>query len=416
MKPSLTPCSFSKESLYFLRRSMTACMLTSLKVVRMAFSVWDWIRRSATRAGRRLMGTRCSGRPSRLTGTGAAGAADAAGACVAFRASPLVTRPPRPVPSTVAGSMPFSDRILPAAGEATEDLAAGLAASAAGTGAGAGAAAGAGAGAAALASVSMRARTSPEVTVLPSPLTISESTPETGAGTSSTTLSVSTSIRISSACTASPGCFFQLSRVASDTDSESCGTRTSVMAMMILPFCLYLREVGLLDQREALQLGRERLLDQCPLLFLVLGQVADRRRSRGRAAGVAELLAVAHVLVQVMLHVEPRPLVLRLVLHPDQFLGVGVFLQFGLEGLVGEGVELFDAQDGHVLAALLIACVDQIVVDLAGAHLHALHLGRDDVRAGFADHGLEGAGGQVFQGRSGVLVAQQRLGREQDQR
>ncbi|SHS25933.1 Uncharacterised protein [Mycobacteroides abscessus subsp. abscessus] len=67
----------------------------------------------------------------------------------------------------------------------------------------------------------MRAMTSPEVTVLPSPLTISDSTPEDGAGTSSTTLSVSISIRISSASTAAPACFFQVSSVASETDSDS---------------------------------------------------------------------------------------------------------------------------------------------------------------------------------------------------
>ena len=68
---------------------------------------------------------------------------------------------------------------------------------AAGTAAGADAAA-AGA-AAALPAVSIRAKSSPEVTKLPSPLTISDNTPEAGAGTSRTTLSVSTSIKISSA-------------------------------------------------------------------------------------------------------------------------------------------------------------------------------------------------------------------------
>src|SRR5690606_35136304 len=112
-----------------------------------------------------------------------------------------------------------------------------------------------------------------------------------------------TSIRISSASTASPGCFFQLSKVASDTDSESCGTRTSVMAMIFFPCCLYWKGVGLFDQREALELGGESLLKQGALLLLVLGQVADGGRGRGRAAGVAEFLPVAHVLVQVMLHV-----------------------------------------------------------------------------------------------------------------
>ena len=117
MKPSLTPCSFSKRSLYRLRRSMTGCMLTSLNVVRIAAVDCDCTRRSATRWRSRDIGTRCSGRAAERRrqrhrrargGALAAGAAAAAGA--ARRAprrrrctSPLVMRPPRPVPSTVGG-------------------------------------------------------------------------------------------------------------------------------------------------------------------------------------------------------------------------------------------------------------------------------------------------------------------------
>ena len=62
----------------------------------------------------------------------------------------------------------------------------------------------------------------------------SASTPLAGAGTSSTTLSVSISIRISSISTASPGFFFHCSKVASATDSDSCGTLTSTIAMIDL--------------------------------------------------------------------------------------------------------------------------------------------------------------------------------------
>src|SRR5690348_8067885 len=50
IKPSLTPCSFSNLSLWRARKSMMACILTSLKVVRMAAVDWDWTRRSAMRA------------------------------------------------------------------------------------------------------------------------------------------------------------------------------------------------------------------------------------------------------------------------------------------------------------------------------------------------------------------------------
>ena len=56
-------------------------------------------------------------------------------------------------------------------------------------------------------------------------------TPDAGAGTSSTTLSVSISTRISSASTASPGFFFHCSSVASLIDSDSCGTFTSINDM-----------------------------------------------------------------------------------------------------------------------------------------------------------------------------------------
>ena len=142
-------------------------------------------------------------------------------------------RPSRPVPVTCPAAMPLSAIIFAAAGIATPLIAAPLGAVAGAATAAPGAVAGCGAGAglatAPLPSVSIRAISSPATTVLPSPRTISASTPAAGAGTSSTTLSVSTSIRISSIATASPGFFFHCSRVASATDSDSCGTFTSTI-------------------------------------------------------------------------------------------------------------------------------------------------------------------------------------------
>src|SRR5262252_3361180 len=87
-------------------------MFTSLKVVRIAAVACDCTRRSATRSRRRDIGTRCSGRPPRLGGSGTAGAlASGCGAdggaeglavvvfaSTAPNTSPLVIRPPRPVP------------------------------------------------------------------------------------------------------------------------------------------------------------------------------------------------------------------------------------------------------------------------------------------------------------------------------
>ena len=134
MKPSFTPCSFSKRSSYFLRRSMTGCMLTSLNVVRIAAVDCDCTRRSATRARSRVIGTRCSGRPARTLSTftgggtegsggfaaGATGAEGAGGAVGAFatwlRTSALVMRPSRPLPVILVGSTACSSTILRADG------------------------------------------------------------------------------------------------------------------------------------------------------------------------------------------------------------------------------------------------------------------------------------------------------------
>ena len=153
-------------------------------------------------------------------------------AAEAASASALVTRPPRPLPATSAAATPFSSSILRAAGMATP--AAGFAAGAT-SGLAAAAAFGFSAGAVAAtvatASVSMRAITSPATTVSPFLLTNSTSTPDAGAGNSRTTLSVSMSIRFSSRETAAPTSLCQETSVASATDSDSCGTLTSMIML-----------------------------------------------------------------------------------------------------------------------------------------------------------------------------------------
>src|SRR5882762_6269494 len=303
MKPSLTPCSFSNRSLYLLRRSMTGCMLTSLNVVRMAAVDCDCTSRSATRWRSRDIGTRCSARPASIdrstgartsgsaafAGVGAAagcvgGGGALAGACCAASTSPLVMRPSRPVPATWAGLIPASARSFAAAGIATGPAAA-TAGAAAGLLGAAAPAAGAGAATLALPSVSMVAMVSPDTTVLPSGLTICASTPAEGAGTSSTTLSVSISISTSSRATGSPGFFFHCSNVASATDSDSCGTLTSTIAMRMV----FLERVrierrqarcnarlphanGSLVEDQAFELG-EGGVDQRLLLLVVLDVV-----------------------------------------------------------------------------------------------------------------------------------------------
>jgi hypothetical protein len=170
MKPILTPCSFSNFSWKRLRISITGAMFTSLKVVRMALTTATAaVARPRGHAGgssaRAARGARpgsartpaCTWASAGLAAAGAAaGAAGLAPPATAPRTSPLVTRPSLPVPGTEPEASLLSAMILAAAGIATPALeppvaaAADAGAGAAAAGAGA-AAAGAGAAAARLA-------------------------------------------------------------------------------------------------------------------------------------------------------------------------------------------------------------------------------------------------------------------------
>src|SRR3954468_10654205 len=207
---------------------MTGCMLTSLNVVRMAAVDWDSTSLCATRWRRRDIGTRCSGRSprTRSTFTGAGGNGGlTAGLRNTVATSSLVTRPPLPLPVICDVSRLLSAAIFFAAG-----MTAGCAAAAGSSLEAAGAAAAgvrATTSAGAFASGSIVAMNSLLVTVPPSPLITLLSTPDAGAGNSSTTLSVSMSIRFSSRLTNSPAFLCHDSNVASATDSESAGIFTS---------------------------------------------------------------------------------------------------------------------------------------------------------------------------------------------
>src|SRR5690349_16826056 len=219
----------------------------------------------------------------------------------------------------------------------------------------------------------MTAMTSPLVTLSPCFLTILASTPSDGAGSSRTTLSVSTSIRFSSRFTASPAFLRQETRVASETDSDSCGTLTSTS--MFFSF-------GLGGLRRFLLAGgipRQRRFHQRLLLLVVQLQVAHRRRGRRGAPGVRQRLVGAHVAEEVVLDAVPRALVARFLLRPHHALRVGVEVDLRLELVVRERVELLQANDGDVVDAALGALGDDVVVDLAGAEDHALHLLRREL-------------------------------------
>src|SRR5262249_21468800 len=123
-----------------------------------------------------------------------------------------------------------------------------------------------------LASVSIVAITSLLPTVAPSGLAICVRTPDSGAGSSSTTLSVSISIRFSSRFTYSPAFLCQVNSVASETDSDSCGTLTSTsMVSPVAAQAIGSNAVG--------QCG----IDHRLLLFVMQRQIANRRRGRGGA-------------------------------------------------------------------------------------------------------------------------------------
>ena len=117
-------------------------------------------------------------------------------------------------------------RQAPGRGPARERSAAGAGA---GSGSGAGSAGASAAGAGADPASPTTAITVPTSTVSPSGTRISVSTPDTGEGTSESTLSVETSKRTSSSAMVSPTCLNHLVMVPSVTDSPSWGSWISAM-------------------------------------------------------------------------------------------------------------------------------------------------------------------------------------------
>ena len=80
MKPSFTPCFFSKLSLYRFLSAMMLLMSTSLKVVSMAAAFWASFSRRAMVWRRRVIRTRSSRSPAaRGAGGSAATAGEATG-------------------------------------------------------------------------------------------------------------------------------------------------------------------------------------------------------------------------------------------------------------------------------------------------------------------------------------------------
>ena len=115
-----------------------------------------------------------------------------------------------------------------------------------------------------------------------------------------------------------------------------------------------------------------------------------------------------------MLHEKPGPLVLRLVLAPHHVSSIRVLFQLGGEDFVRERIELFHAQDGHIIQTLLFALFNQVVVHLARAGNHTLDFVALKLFA-LGNHGLEGTLGELRQRRGRVLITQQALRGHDDQ-
>ncbi len=163
------------------------------------------------------------------------------------------------------------------------------------------------------------------------------------------------------------------------------------------------------------QIGTERGIDHCFLLFVMQRKIAHCRRGSGSAQRVVESHARTHVAQQVMLDAVPCALVARLFLAPQHFACIGISGDLGGKVLVRERIKLLQAHDGHVLYAALAPGREQFVIDLAAAKDDAPDC-RAIQRVRFIQYRLERAFCQPFQRRSSILAAQQALRREHDQR
>ena len=91
-----------------------------------------------------------------------------------------------------------------------------------------------------------------------------------------------------------------------------------------------------------------------------------------------------------MLDLVPGALVLGFFLAPDVFVHPREAAHHPAEVFLGEGVQLFDADDRHVLQLAAAACLQQVVVDLSGTH-HQLRDLRFVERIEFIFHRVEAA-------------------------
>src|SRR5690349_20773059 len=107
-----------------------------------------------------------------------------------------------------------------------------------------------------------------------------------------------------------------------------------------------------------------------------------------------------------MTDLPPRAHVFRLLLDPYQFARLGIAAEDGAELGVGEWIELLDPDDGDApaeLGGVLLAGLDQRVVELAGNQQHARNRFRI-VDRGVIESGMEGSLAQILDRRGRELV------------
>src|SRR6185312_5266619 len=185
--------------------------------------------------------------------------------------------------------------------------------------------------------------------------------PAAGAGTSTVTLSVSSSRIGSSRATLSPSFLNQRATVASVTDSPIAGTLISMLILSSSKACA-----------DAAQSQCQSVVQEGGQFGQMLLHQARRSGSIFRPAGVARPLT--QQFLQTRRHEAPGALVLGLFLAPDQF-GLGKALHLFRQNIVGEGIELFQAQDLDAGFAPLLALFHQVEIDFAGAEDHPLDVG-----------------------------------------
>src|SRR5205823_8827587 len=131
-------------------------------------------------------------------------------------------------------------------------------------------------------------------------------------------------------------------------------------------------------------------------------RVALARARAPRAAGVGEQDAeVLQRRLEAVANRPPGAHVLRLLLGPDDLTEVRVSGdELGI-GLDRKRIELLEPGDGDVSCPGAFFVSGNVVIDLSRAHDEARYAFA--LRARIVDHGLEGAFGEIGEGRRGLL-------------